>query len=136
MNAGRSSRTAAVAIRIGSQGVIYEGRLYFWSKSCGPAYFIGPWRPGTGRPPLHHVIWEQHNGPVPAGHTVRHIDGNRNNLDPANLYLATKNDVCRENQSVALLKKSRALTALILNRSQNKTPNANTDAIKALHGRR
>lgn len=132
LNVGRDSRTARVLIHICSQGVIYQGRLYFWSKHCGPAYFIGPWRPGTGRPPLHHVIYEQEHGPVPAGHCVRHADGNRNNFAPSNLVLATKNDVCRENQAVALLKKSRRITTLLLDRSQKKHAPHETRLISSL----
>ncbi len=132
MNAGCDSRHAAVMIRLCSQGVIYKNRLFFWSKSSGPAYFIGPWSPRTGRPPLHHIIWEEHNGPVPAGHAVRHADGNRNNFHPANLVLATRNDVCRENQAKSLLRKSRAATALLLNRTQQKKSHAHTNILTKL----
>jgi hypothetical protein len=124
MNAGRNSRTAAVMIKTVSQGVLYKGKFFFWAADRGGchsgAYYIGPWRPGIGRPALHHIIWEEFNGPIPAGHIVRARDGNPNNLDPANLFLATKNDVARENQAAALAKKSREITALLLRRHQTK----------------
>lgn len=134
MNRGRDSRTKAVVIRLSSQGVIYKGRLFFWSRSCGPAYFVGPWREETGRPPLHHIIWEETNGPIPEGHVVRHADGNRNNLDPDNLVLATRNDVARENQATHLIKKSRRITALLLDRSQKNHDTHDTHLIASLSG--
>lgn len=122
MNAGHNSRTDSVSIKTGSQGVIYKDRLYFWAADGGGghtgAYYIGPWRPGTGRPALHHIIWQECNGPIPAGHVVRAKDGNPNNLDPDNFFLATRNDVARENQAAALLRTSRAATALLLDRAQ------------------
>jgi hypothetical protein len=141
MNAGRTSRTASVMIHINSQGVIYRGKLYFWAPDrvgCrSGAYYIGPWRPGTGRPSLHHVIWREVHGPIPAGHVVRYSDGNPNNLDPANLTLATQNDVARENQAAALLRKSREATALLLDRAQTKRkPHDHIDTVKLLRSSR
>jgi hypothetical protein len=135
MNAGRNSQTKAGTIRLCSQGVIWRGRLFFWAQEhAGGAYYIGPWRKDGGRPSLHHLIWEDHHGrPVPAGHVVRFKDGNRNNLDPANFTLATRNDVARENQAAALLKKSREDTALLLGNSQRKNPsNGHNITIKRL----
>jgi hypothetical protein len=137
MNAGCTSRQWRAMIRLNSQGVIYQGRLYFWAADGGGghtgAYYIGPWTPGTGRPALHHIIWRKFNGPIPAGHVVRARDGNPNNLDPANLYLATRNDVARENQAASLLKKSRAATALLLDRAQaRKKPHDHIDVVKRL----
>lgn len=128
-NRGRNSRTKAVQLRVGSQGVIYRDRLYFWAPEGGVsgAYYIGPWRRGTGRPALHHIIWaEAHGQPVPAACCVRFVDGNRNNFAPANLVLTTKNEVCRENQAAALFRKSRATTALLLRRAQHPKPHDDT----------
>ncbi len=34
---------------------------------------------------LHVYVWEKHNGPVPKGHDVHHIDGNKDNNDISNL---------------------------------------------------
>lgn len=36
---------------------------------------------------LHRAVWEHHNGPVPAGHHVHHVDGNRHNNTTDNLQL-------------------------------------------------
>jgi HNH endonuclease len=119
LNKGLNSRYAVCKIDICTQGVIYKGELFFWSQKTG--YISrGPWTPERGRPLLHHLIWEETNGPVPAQHVVRFIDGNRNNVAPNNLILATKNDVCRESQAKSLLRKSRERTALLLQRAQAK----------------
>lgn len=34
---------------------------------------------------LHRVVWEHHHGPIPKGHHVHHIDGDRSNNDIFNL---------------------------------------------------
>lgn len=123
MNAGKSSREHACDIRISSQGVIYQEKLYFWAQKPGfefGAYYAGPWIQGVGRPALHQVIWQQHNRKLRRGEVVRQADGNRNNFDPANLVLLSRNELARENQAIGLNRKSRAITALLLNRSQNK----------------
>lgn len=134
LNAGTSSRTARVKVDVCSQGVIWDGRLWFWSKGS-VGYQHGPWSEKYGRPTLHKVIWERANGrPVPRGHVVRFADGNKNNLAPDNLRLATRNDVARENQAAGMRAKSRALTALLLNRSTRKeTPD---DKIRHLRSSR
>lgn len=118
VNAGKCSRDAGEKLNIVSQGVIWRDTLWFWSPKAGYVR-SGGWTAEEGRPCLHHEIWQEANGrPVPAGFVLRHADGNPNNLDPANLQLATRDDVCRENQAAALAAKSRDLTALLLKRSQ------------------
>ena len=97
MNKERDSRTAAVKIDISSQGVIWDGRLWFWSHKVG--YQCGPWVPGAGRPALHHVLWEKaHRRPVPPHHFLSFADGNRNNLVPGNLVLRHRGDLATENK--------------------------------------
>ncbi|EIP99490.1 hypothetical protein OpiT1DRAFT_04008 [Opitutaceae bacterium TAV1] len=138
LNAGRNSQTKAVQIHLISQGVIWREHLYFWMNDgtppCVGAYYSGPWRPGIGRPALHRLIWQEANGrPPPPGHVIRYRDGNPNNLLPENLVLATRNDVARENQAAALFQKSRELTALLLNRSQDNN-HEHTSTLQQLHG--
>jgi hypothetical protein len=118
INAGKSSRDAGEKLNVVSQGVIWKDTLWFWTRKAGYMR-SGGWNPAEGRPCLHHVIWEEaHGRPIPEGYVVRHADGNPNNLDPHNLTLATRNDVCRENHAAGLAAKSRDLTALLLKRSQ------------------
>ncbi len=43
-----------------------------------------------GRPSfLHRDVWEYHNGPIPEGHHIHHIDCNPGNNDPSNLECLT-----------------------------------------------
>lgn len=50
---------------------LYRGEKYF-SRGCKR---------------LHRVVWEYHNGPVPKGMHIHHIDGNPQNNEIANLEL-------------------------------------------------
>lgn len=130
VNAGTDSRSARVKIDICSQGVIWRDRLWFWSHKVG--YQSGPWTPENGRPVLHKAIWEEtHGRKVPRHHVIRFIDGNPNNLAPENLHLATRNDIARENQAAALLRKSRERTAILLNRHQTGNRHDLSDSLLA-----
>lgn len=48
---------------------------------------------------LHRVVWEFHNGPVPAGFHVHHKDGDRANNDISNLELLPASEHLRHHQS-------------------------------------
>ncbi|GHT09564.1 hypothetical protein AGMMS49525_18530 [Bacteroidia bacterium] len=50
----------------------------------------------------HRMVWERHNGAIPAGHNIQFKDGNRENCDISNLYM-----ISRDNQ----LKHENSLTA-------------------------
>lgn len=44
-----------------------------------------PWTGAPTRPVLkHRWLWERANGPVPAGHVLKCLDGDKTNTDPAN----------------------------------------------------
>lgn len=137
LNAGLPSRQHKGDLRLASEGVIFEGSLWFWVQE-GKTAGVGSYRRGSfyvdGRPALHRVLWERYHGrPVPRGHVVRHADGNRNNFAKANLVLATQNDVVRENHTRHHTARSRALTALLLANSQQKdNPHAHRDTLRAL----
>ena len=104
LNRGLDSRTKRAQLKPNSEGVIWKDRLWYWvgptriERGLGDGYFLGVWRPGVGRPCLHHTIWEQRHGPVPPGQTVIFKDGNKNNLSPANLALRSMADCARMNQ--------------------------------------
>ena len=98
LNVGRTSQTKVAAMKLGSEGVIWNGQLFYWIKNpqgSGDGYQRG----GTPaqRVFLHHVLWEEKHGPVPAGMTVIHLDGNKNNFDPRNLALRSMADCARMN---------------------------------------
>lgn len=46
---------------------------------------VNPWTGGRTRPVHKHVyLWTQMNGPVPEGHVLKCLDGNKLNTDPSN----------------------------------------------------
>lgn len=102
LNAGRTSQTKVVAIRASSQGVIWQGILWFWTaKHDGTPYGYQGGRP---RRLLNRVIWEHtHGRPVPEKHIVSYQDGNMNNLAPENLQLISMADNARRNSVPARL---------------------------------
>ncbi|MHB8368953.1 MAG: HNH endonuclease signature motif containing protein [Leptospirales bacterium] len=56
----------------------------------------------TGYPPrdwkfVHRLLWEEANGPVPPGHVVIFIDGDKGNIALANLRLASRSELGRRN---------------------------------------
>lgn len=57
----------------------------------------------------HCVIWEEVNGPVPKGHCLIFLDGNKLNLSLDNLQLITRNQLARLNQN-HLIKDNAELT--------------------------
>ena len=48
----------------------------------------------------HRVIWEEAHGPIPKGHNVQFRDGNSQNLDLGNLYLISRDDQLRNENSI------------------------------------
>lgn len=47
----------------------------------------------------HAVIWEEENGPVPKGHCLIFLDGNKLNVSLENLHLVTRKQLARLNQN-------------------------------------
>lgn len=74
--------------RVFQTAVIYRGRKYTPAKSGYLRDTIGR-TPGAGSY-LHHIVWEEHNGPIPAGHKVIFSDGDRLNCKFRNLELLTR----------------------------------------------
>lgn len=110
LNVGRTSQTKVAALKPCSQGVIYpvsvgraspraDSQFWFWAHhndghEAGARYSeMGP----APRRALHHVIYEQHHGPIPAAHTVVFRDGNKNNFEPRNLALRSMAECARMN---------------------------------------
>lgn len=67
----------------------FNGLSFTWS---GKGYY----RCTTGdRAPLHHHVWEFHNGPVPEDHEIIVLNGDYENWDIANLACMSKADATR-----------------------------------------
>lgn len=88
--------------RVFLEAVVYKGRKYTCQKVCGRHRYLRDTIRGRGRKGLrtktvylHHVIWEEHNGPIPAGHKVVFKDGNHLNWDISNLILLSNSDQVR-----------------------------------------
>lgn len=65
-------------------GYAREGRTRISQKGFVLVFLQNKWRT------QHHVIWEQHHGPVPKGYALTFIDGNKQNTDIGNLMLMNK----------------------------------------------
>lgn len=48
--------------------------------------------PNRNYRPKHHVIWEEHNGPIPPHTNIIFADGDKTNFDPENLVAVSRKD--------------------------------------------
>lgn len=48
--------------------------------------------------PKHHIVWEEHNGPIMPGMVIRFLDSDKTNCDISNLEMVTKAVSLRMNQ--------------------------------------
>ena len=61
-------------------------------KFNGVSYYkCGPYFQKKGKR-LHRVVWEYHNGEIPEGYDIHHIDGDRSNNDAENLQMLPAHD--------------------------------------------
>jgi len=71
----------------------YKGRKYTMQKTCGRHRYLRDTVAGRGKGNviayLHHVIWIEHNGPIPPGHKIIFKDGNHLNWKISNLEMLT-----------------------------------------------
>lgn len=78
----------------------------------------------------HRLIWEQHFGKIPKGHNVQFRDGNRQNVDIENLYLISRSEQLRtENSLIVRYPKELQLAIYAkgaLNKQLNKILNSTT----------
>lgn len=65
-----------------------DGHKFRRDKHSG--YYLSTTNIGSSRKRLHIYIWEKHNGPVPKGMEINHIDENKDNNDIANLECLTR----------------------------------------------
>lgn len=74
------------------QYVKYDGIRFYRD---GKGYWIGQTKGSDGRQHrirLHTYVWEKHNGPVPDGYEIHHIDRNTDNNEIENLVMLTVED--------------------------------------------
>ncbi len=134
-NEGRDSRSFDTKLNLNTQGVIWEGQLWFWCRKSNCYQEAVQWTQERTRPILARVIYERFHGPIPEQGVVRMRDRNPNNLDPANLVLSDRNEVCRESQAAALTRKAREKTAQLLKRHTTHTDDINRPTLPALRRR-
>lgn len=86
----------------------------------------------TGYPPkdwigVHILIWEEHHGPVPAGHAVAFKDGDKRNIVIGNLELVSRQELMRRNsyhnygKEIAQLVQLRGAITRQLNKRERKS---------------
>lgn len=73
--------------------VSFEGDRYYFRSREGYYSTLSGKR-------LHVAIWERANGPVPHGHIVHHLDGDRLNNQIENLMPMTRADHARHHNSI------------------------------------
>jgi hypothetical protein len=47
---------------------------------------------------VHRMVWEEHNGPIPRGHVIHHLNGDRADNRVENLSLMTRANHCSHHQ--------------------------------------
>lgn len=68
--------------------IIIDG-IYFYKERTGIGYYLGNVPTPNGRKPMraHQYVWIKHNGEIPKGYHIHHLDGDVSNNDIANLVL-------------------------------------------------
>ena len=97
-----------------SDVLVYQGKRYTWSVK-------GYWRCTSmgDRHNLSRLIWAQANGPIPPGHKVIYLDGNRFNVSPDNLACLSHADVQKrrlKDQEYRAISKAMGFYGLLINR--------------------
>lgn len=85
----RGGRAAEVYQPIGAERISKDG--YLQRKINDDLPLQKRWRG------VHILVWEEANGPLPAGHAVTFKDGNKQNIAPDNLELRSRADLMRRN---------------------------------------
>lgn len=70
---------------------IFNGKSFRRDKRTG-YYLAGSARDGGRRKRLHVYVWEYHNGTIPEGYQVHHIDHNKSNNEIDNLQILTNSE--------------------------------------------
>jgi HNH endonuclease len=81
--------------------VKYKGMNFTAQKVCGRHRYLRETSRRKGTTYLHHVVWEEHHGPVPRGFKVCFKDGNHMNWDISNLELLSNSEQPRKHATGA-----------------------------------
>lgn len=73
--------------------IMYDGRKWTISKSTG---YYRCTKSRKVHVSLHRYVWEKHNGPIPDGYDIHHIDWNKLNNDISNLELISHSEHSRK----------------------------------------
>ena len=65
---------------------------YKFRKDPKTGYYLSTKKIGNSRIRLHIYVWQKHNGPVPTGMEINHIDENKNNNEIENLECLTRKE--------------------------------------------
>jgi hypothetical protein len=82
VRAGIALRSRAIFLPF----IVWNGRKYTMREN---GYYAST---SKGRTYLHREVWQNANGPIPTGHDVHHIDGNKENNSAKNLALHTASE--------------------------------------------
>ncbi|MGC4386948.1 HNH endonuclease signature motif containing protein, partial [Streptococcus suis] len=48
---------------------------------------------------VHLLVWREHHGPVPEGHIIVFLDGDKTNVDISNLACVNRSDIAQMNKN-------------------------------------
>lgn len=71
----------------GGRTAVFNGRTYRLDKRTG--YYLASRDMDGRRKRLHIAVWEYHNGAVPEGHHIHHVDHDKTNNEISNLQCMT-----------------------------------------------
>ena len=70
--------------------IVVDGMKF--ARDARTGYYLHSKSGGVSGIRLHRYIWEKHNGPIPSGYEIHHIDHDKENNDITNLALLTVED--------------------------------------------
>lgn len=91
-----AKRKLALRAKVFLPVVEYGGRKFTCQKTCGRHRYLRNTVRRDRVIYLHHVIWEEHHGPIPRGHKIAFRDGDHGNCAIENLELLTNSDQVRK----------------------------------------
>lgn len=100
----RGGRAAEVYRQIGSERVTKDG--YLQRKVNDDLPLQRRWKM------VHHLVWEEHNGPIPKGSAIRFLNGDKRDTRIENLELITRRALMDRNTVQRLPKALRQVVQL------------------------